>query len=262
MATAQIVWPSPFLCGNQTLTSKILASFNQLAPPGGVRSFHNKCGTWFFTISLTPQQIEQCIGEKVGIEFIAPDGVVRNNVESLSSDVGKRALPKFENQDRQSIARPWRMKKKRALPDFIRVTKDASHHLAYISTPPGYENPNDDYALFDSADERVNIYWININFYPQNDEFDSYTMSQHQLMAEDIDPSGNPWDDTQSDHGGCMLSIIGGKRSGVLRQDTRTNGVHSYHFVKVNEQISSFLSGLQSATIHSHIIRERTWKAS
>ncbi|MCJ1349262.1 hypothetical protein MMC31_007498 [Peltigera leucophlebia] len=244
VATAQIVWPSPFPCGDQVLTSKILASLNQLAPPGSVRSFHNKFGTWFFTASLTPQQIQQLMEENIGIEFIAPDEDVKNDVESLSNDFGKRALPKFENQDRQSITRPWRTKK-RALPDFIRVTTNAPIHLAYISTPPDYENPNDVYASFDSAGEAVNIYWIDSSFYPENDELDSYTMSQHQLMAEDIDISGNQWDNTQPDHGGCMLSIVGGERFGVLRRDTRQNGVQ-LSFVKVNERISSFLSGLQA----------------
>lgn len=184
------------------------------------------------------------MGENIGIEFIAPDEDVKNDVESLSTDVGKRALPKFENLDRQSIARPWRMKT-RALPDFIRVIPNAPRHLAYISTPPDYENPNDDYASFDSAGELVNIYWIDSNLYPENDELESYTMSQHQLMAEDIDPSGDQWDNTQSDHGGCMLSIVGGERFGVLRRDTRSNSVQ-LSFVKVNERISSFLSGLQA----------------
>ena len=243
MGTAQIVWPLPFPCGDQAPTSKILASLNQLAPPGGVRSFHNKCGTWFFTVSLTPQQIQQLMGENIGIEFIAPDENVNNDVESLSNDVGKRALSKFDNLDTQSIARPWRMKK-RALPDFIRVTTNAPRHLAYISTPPDYRT-NDDYASFDSAGELVNIYWIDSNFYSENDELESYTMSQHQLVAEDIDPSGEQWDNTQSDHGGCMLSIIGGETFGVLRRDTRINGVQ-LSFVKVNERISSFLSGLQA----------------
>lgn len=244
MATAQIVWPSPFPCGDQVLTSKILASLNQLAPPGGVRSFHNKCGTWFFTVSLTPQQIQQLMGENIGIEFIVPDEDVKNDEESLSNDLGKRALPKFKNLDRLSIARPWRTKK-RALPDFIRVTPDAPPHLSYISTPPDYVNPNDVYAAFDSAGELVNIYWIDSTFYSGNDELESYAMSQHQLLAEDIDLSDDQWDNTQSDHGGCMLSIVGGERFGVLHRDERPNGIQLL-IVKVNERVSSFLSGLQT----------------
>ncbi len=184
------------------------------------------------------------MGEKIGIEFIEPDEDAKNDVESLSNDDGKRSLPKFENLDRNSIARPWRTKK-RASPDFIRVTTDAPLHLAYISTPPGYSNPNNVYASFDSAGELVHIYWIDSNFNPENNDLESYTMSQHQLMAEDIDLGGDPLDNTQSDHGGCMLSIVGGERFGVLHRDERPNGVQLV-FVKVNERVSSFLSGLQT----------------
>lgn len=184
------------------------------------------------------------MGENVGIEFIEPDEDAKNDVESLSNDVGKRSLPKFENLDRKSIGRPRRTKK-RAVPDFIQVTIDAPLHLAFISTPPGYANPNNVYASFDSAGELVHIYWIDSNFNPENDDLESYTMSQHQLMAEDIDLGGDALDDTQPDHGGCMLSIVGGERFGVLHRDERPNGVQLV-FVKVNERVSSFLSGLQT----------------
>lgn len=254
MATAQIVWPLPFPCGDQVLTSNILASLNQLAPPppGGICSFHNKCGIWFFTASLTPEQIQQLMGENVGIEFIEPNEDAKNDIESLSNDVRKRLWPpNFENPDRESVARPsWRAKKKRALPDFIQVTSNSPLHLAYISTPPGYTNPNNVYASFDSAGDSVHIYWIDSNFNPENDDLESYRMSQHQLMAEDIDLSGDSglMDENarQLDHGGCMLSIIGGTGFGVLhRQDERTNGVQLV-FVKENELVSSFLSRLQA----------------
>ena len=254
MATAQIIWPSPVPCGDQVLTSNILASLNQLAPPppGGIRSFHNKCGIWFFTVSLTPQQIQQLMGENVGIEFIEPDKDAKNDVESLSKDVREKgSLPKFENPDRESVANPsWRTKKKRALPDFIQVTPNSPLHLAYISTPPGYTNPNNVYASFDSAGKSVHVYWIDSSFNPENDDLESYRMSEHQLMAEDIDLSSrDSLDDgaRQLDHGGCMLSIIGGAGFGVLHrhEDERPNGVQLV-FVKVNERVSSFLSGLQT----------------
>lgn len=244
MATTQIVWPSPFPCGDQVVTSKILVSLNQLAPAGGVHSFHNKCGTWFFTASLTPQQIQQLMGENVGIEFIEPDQDAKNDVESLSDGLGKRSLPNFENLGRKSIARPWRTKK-RALPDFIRLTPNAPSHLAYISTPPGYANPDNVYASFDSAGERVHVYWIGNNFNPENADLDGYISAQRQLMAEDIDLDIDPYDPDESDHAGCMLSIVGGERFGVLHGDERPNGLQIV-FVKVHQRVSSFLSGLQT----------------
>lgn len=102
-----------------------------------------------------------------------------------------------------------------------KCTSSPSLHLH----SPGYNNPTDVYASFDSAGELVNIYWIDNDLYLENDELECYAMPQHQLMAEDIGLSGNQLDITQSDHGGCMLSIVGGNRFGVLQRDERANGV-------------------------------------
>lgn len=77
------------------------------------------------------------------------------------------------------------------MPDFTQVTSNSPLYLAYISIPPGYTNLNKVYALFDSAGDSVYVYWIDSNFNPENDDLESYRMSQHQLMAEDIDFSGN-----------------------------------------------------------------------
>lgn len=245
MATAQIVWPSPFPCGDQALTSKILASLNQLAPSGGVRSFHNKCGIWFFTVSLTPTQTQQLMGEDIGIEFIEPDEDAKNEVEGISDDVGKRSAPTGlgRTQDNQSIARSSRMKK-RAWPDFIQVTYGAPHHLSYISSPPDYENPNNDYAWFDSVGDGVTIYWVDAEFHSMNSDLEEYTMSEHQLMAQDVDPRSNQWDSRLSDHGGCMLSIVGGSTFGVVRRESERRIGVQLTIVKVNRKVSSFLSGL------------------
>ena len=117
------------------------------------------------------------MGENVGIEFIEPDKDAKNDVEIPLNDVGKRSLPEFENLDRKSIARPWNTKK-RALPDFIQLTPNAPAHLAYISTPPSYANPDNLHAVFDSAGEKVHVYWIGSKFNPENPDLDGYIYSQ------------------------------------------------------------------------------------
>lgn len=187
------------------------------------------------------------MGENIGIEFIEPDEDAKNDVESVSADVGKRsALPGLgRNQDKQSIAKSSRMKK-RASPDFIQVTHGAPYHLSYISSPPDYENPNSDYAWFDSVGDGVAIYWIDAEFYSMNSDLAEYTMSEHQLMAQDVDLRSNQWDSSLSDHGGCMLSIIGGSEFGVVRRESQRRLGVQLTIVKVNKKVSSFLSGLQA----------------
>lgn len=158
------------------------------------------------------------MGEKVGIDFIEPDQEAQNDVEILPNNVGKRSLSEFEDLDRKSIARPWRMKK-RAVPDFIRMKLNAPHHLAYISTPPGYSNPDNVYAVFDSAGKKVHVYWISTNFNPENPDLDGFMFSQRQLRAEDVDPDMDPYDPYSPDFAGCMFSLICGEKFGVLHPD-------------------------------------------
>lgn len=87
------------------------------------------------------------MGKKIGIEFIGPDEDAKKDVESVSDDFGKRSAPPGlgRNQDKQSIAKSSRMKKK-VLPDFIQVTHRVPYHLSYISSPLDYENQNINYA--------------------------------------------------------------------------------------------------------------------
>ena len=195
------------------------------------------------------------MGENVEIEFIEPDQDATDDVERLSNDVVKRSQPKFEKLDRKSVARPWRMKK-RVEPDFIQMTPNAPPHLAYISTPPGFANPDNVYASFHSDGKKVHVYWIGNNFHPENADLGGYIMAQHILRAEDIDLLEDEYNPRQPDIVGCLLSIVGGERFGVLHGvDERLrdeqfeieppNGLQ-LGFVKVHLRASSFLSGFQT----------------
>lgn len=94
MATAQIIWPLPVSCGDEAQANRILDEISRLAPTGRVRPFQNKYGTWFFTASLTPLQIQQLIGEKIGIKFIAPDAEMEDDM-NISPGVQKRQGDRF-----------------------------------------------------------------------------------------------------------------------------------------------------------------------
>ncbi|MCJ1348446.1 hypothetical protein MMC31_006678, partial [Peltigera leucophlebia] len=92
-ATAQIIWPLPVSCGDEAQASRILNEINRLAPTGRVRPIHSECGTWFFTAELSPSQIQQLMGENVGIKFIEPDVEMEVDME-ISSGVRKRQSDK------------------------------------------------------------------------------------------------------------------------------------------------------------------------
>lgn len=100
------------------------------------------------------------------------------------------------------------------------MTPNEPPHLAYISTPPGFANPDNMYASFDSAGDKVHVYWIGNNFHPENADLEGYISPQRQLVAEDIDLDIDPYDPRQPDHAGCILSIVGGERFGVLHGDS------------------------------------------
>lgn len=178
MATAQIIWPLPVSCGDEAQASRILDDINRLKPTGPVRPFHNKCGTWFFTASLTPSQVQQLLSENVGIKFIEPDAEMEEDMD-ISLGVQKRRFDKF-NLHRQSRVQ------KRVEPDFIHVVSSAALHLAYISTAPNRRNPLRQYAYFDSAGVRATLYWIDRQFYMSNPDLSGYRMEENRLMAEGI----------------------------------------------------------------------------
>ena len=211
----------------------------RLAPAGHVRPFHNKCGTWFFTASLSPSQIQQLMGEKIGIKFIAPDAEMKGDLES-SPKVQKRQSEKsFEN--RQSRVQ------KRSRPDFIHVREETfeTASLAFLSTPPDRENVELRFAWFDSVGSGATVYWIDHQFYLLNPELETYNMAANRLMAEDVSPQGEEWTSTQhGDHGGCMLSMIGGPRLGIMPQQIERGSWPQLKIVKVKPLVSSFLSGI------------------
>lgn len=214
MATKQIVWPSPYSCGDQAQTDRILAALNEMAPPGGVRPFKNECGTFFFTASLTPSQIQQLQAKNIGIETIVPD-------EEMKLEVARAPI----NQKRDT--------------PLVHVKNNAPQHLAYISTPPYYDNHDSSYAQIERSGAGVTIYWIDAQLFPANSELSwrSLVNGDNRLTAEDYQ-SGES--DPTQDHGGCMLSLIAGTENGVAGPETVLK------IVLVNLQISSFLSGLQA----------------
>lgn len=237
MATSQIVWPLPVSCGDEAQASRILNEINRLAPNGRVRPFHNKCGTWFFTASLKPSQIQQLMGEEIGIKFIAPDVEMKDETPSPLS-FQKREPDKLHVHRRPRI-------QKRVRPDYIHVMRDAAAHLAWISTPPNHVNNDYKFAYFDSVGDGATVYWIDRQFYLPNPDLDRYGMAQNRLIAEDISLAVEEWNDAQlGDHGGCMLSMIGGTEHGYMRLSLDRGDGPQLKIVKVNPLISSFFSGI------------------
>lgn len=209
MATKQIVWPSPYSCGDRTQTDRILTALNELAPPGGVRPFKNECGTFFFTASLTPPQIQQLHAKNIGIENIVPD-------EEMKLDVAR--APLIQRRDSP----------------FVLVEENKPKHLAYISTPPFYDNHDNSYARVERSGAGITTYWIDAQLFPDPE---LGWRGDNRLTAEDYESGG---DSPDKDHGGCMLSLIAGDDNGVAGTET------SLRIVLVNLQTSSFLSGLQA----------------
>lgn len=155
------------------------------------------------------------MAEKIGIESIVPDDEMKN-----------------------SIAGPSKLQKREWI-NSINVDESVPSHLAYISTPPHYDNIKMKYAHFDHAGFGATIYWIDTEIYLPNDDISDFDLPNNRLAAEHIPLEGDSWTDPSRDHGGCKLSIICGDALGVLRQP-------KVKFVKVNTRMSSFLSGLQA----------------
>lgn len=177
------------------------------------------------------------MGENIGIKFIEPDAEMEDDME-ISSGVQKRRLDKLHVHRQPRV-------QKRVEPDFIHVVRYAPLHLSYLSTAPNRHNQYEKYAYFDSAGVGTTVYWIDSQFYMPNPDLTDYEMAANRLMAEGISPSSEEWTGTR-DHGGCMLSIIGGTAHGVIPSNPTREDRPRLKIVRVDLTISSFFSGIEA----------------
>ena len=158
----------------------------------------------------------------------------------ISSGVRKR------QSDNVHVHRQLRVQK-RVVPDFIHVLRPAPAYKSHLSTPPNHINQYDKYAYFDSASDGATIYWIDRQFYMPNPDLRGYGIAENRLMAEGISPDSQEWTRIPiGDHGGCMLSIIGGFDHGLISLVPEREDRLRLKIVRVNPSISSFFSGIQA----------------
>ena len=201
--------------------------------------------------------------QNIGIKFIEPDVEMEDDMK-ISSGVRKR------QSDREHMHRKLRVQK-RVVPDSIHVLSPAPAHKADLSTPPNsYLSPSrssrqqyGSYAYFDSAGDGATIYWIDRQFYMPNPDLRQYGLAENRLMAEDISPDSEEWTRIPiGDHGGCMLSIIGGFDHGLISLVPAREDRLRLKIVRVNPKLSSFFSGIQAIITELEIRTERNERVS
>ena len=198
-----------------------------LDPPGGVLIYEGEiCGTFFLTAALTQEQIDNLIEENAGLVQIEPNNVGEISTTSRVWRRAKKAAPKVEIQDL------------------------ASNNLIHFSTPPGDPPAEYLYAHFENVGEGITVYYLDISIDLSNPEFSN--VLQQVLFAQHVNPDEqfgegeyDRADENQADHGGCMLSLIGGATLGVAR---KAKLIH----VKVRLTAASMLSGLVQIIKHLH----------
>lgn len=145
--------------------------------------------------------------ENIGIKLIEPDVEMDDVMEIPSEKPSKRQSNKIH------VRRQLRVRENVNRPDFIVVNRGAPEYKALVSTPPNHNNLNRDFAYFSSAGDGATIYWIDRQFDMFNPDLRQYRMTENRLMAEGV---SQEWARPTRDHGGCMLSIIGGFEHGLL----------------------------------------------
>ena len=184
--------------------------------------------------------------ENIGIKFIEPDVEMEDDME-IPSKFRKRRSKKVP------VHRQLRVREN-GRPDFILVDRGAPEYKALVSTPPLHNNPNRDFAYFSSGGDGATIYWIDRQFYMSNPDLREYQMAESRLMAEGVSPE---WERPTRDHGGCMLSIIGGLEHGLLARNVESSDRLQLRMVKVDRPISSFFSGIQAIITELELRTER-----
>lgn len=195
------------------------------------------------------------MGEKIGIKFIAPDAEMEDDM-NISPGVQKRHEDKLHAHKKSRV-------QKRVKTDFIHVSLGAPLYKSWISTAPYVPNYGERYAYFDSAGSGATVYWIDRQFYLPNPDLRGYLMAEHRLMAEGISPENELWNMIpMGDHGGCMLSLIGGSQHGVMPFNYDRGDGARLKIVRIYPVVSSFLSGIGAIITDLELRTERNERVS
>ena len=195
--------------------------------------------------------------QNIGIKFIEPDVEMEDDNMEMPLKFRKR-----RRSNKVHVHRDLRVRENNGWPDFILVERNAPEYKALVSTPPDHNNAERNFAYFHSAGDGATIYWIDRQFYLSNPDLMQYQLAENRLMAEGV---SQEWPARPiRDHGGCMLSIIGGIDHGLLSRNMDHSDRLQLKMVKVNPTISSFFSGIQAiiTELELRILREeqvRLW---
>lgn len=126
----------------------------------------------------------------------------------------------------------WRSIERR---DTVVVERDASPDLSYISTPPLTPNLDHKYAHFSNAGAGVRVYIIDSGADPTIREFTANKVIKGYMYGLGSRPKKAGSD---TDHGTCMASKVGGIRDGVSRKADLI-------IIQIEVEISSLLDGIQ-----------------
>lgn len=140
----------------------------------------------------------------------------------------------------------------------MHVELQAPLYKTWISTAPYVSNRDEKFAYFDSAGSGATVYWIDRQFYLPNSDLTGYLMAEHRLVAEGISLENDEWDRIPiGDHGGCMLSLIGGSQHGIIPLNSERGDGARLKIVKTNPVVSSFLSGVGAIITELELRTER-----
>lgn len=208
VATKKIIWPKN--CGDVVANIDILnASIAITGSAENVGTSWNRCGTFFWTASLTEEQMQKLTKDKPGIYTVIPNTAGRWN--------------RFSGTRRRIERR-----------DTVVVQKDASPDLSYISTPRFTDNPDHIYARFSDSGRGVRVYIIDNGAVPTLKEFTTNNVIKGYIYGLGSLPKAPD----KTSHGNCLASKVGGLRDGVVQNADLI-------IVQIEVDISSLLDGLQ-----------------
>ncbi|MCJ1464380.1 hypothetical protein MMC07_002993 [Pseudocyphellaria aurata] len=212
VATKKIIWPSN--CGDVVANEKILnalITITKSADEVGISS--NRCGTFFWTASLTEAQMIKLMRDTPGIDAVVPNTAGR--------------WRRFAGARRRIERR-----------DSVLVVSNSPPDLSYISTPPLTANPDRKYAQFSNSGRGVRVYIIDDGAVRNHKEFTVHKVIKGYLYGL----GSKPQNADLTNHGNCVASKVGGYVDGVVKKADLV-------IVQIEIEISSLLDGLEKVLI-------------
>ena len=203
-------------------------------------------GVWFWVGKFTPEQIETIKKAAHVVQTVEPNIPVRSDFRTGSTEDSLNPAQFQKDLTAVPLVEEFSLQRRDVAGErAVSVAKGMNPSLNFLSTAPG-KQPSNTYASFKPTYNFMKIFLFEygvIEYHPETASIIASVRDTRYTHTSHIRES-TPEENFQ---GTCMVSMIGSKKNGAAKGLHRSRS-RRLTFVKIYDQISSFLAGI--AEVH------------